>query len=108
MNHLVMTGPDPKPSPVVESTMPLRTTLALLIATLWTTGLLHAQAPDGDVQKILDQYRRFRPADKDLAIFQLDWVPSFKDARERAAKEQRPILLLVVTNSYGNLFTGHC
>jgi hypothetical protein len=88
--------------------MPKRITLASLIATLWTTSLLQAQAPDGDVQKILDKYQRFRPADKDLAIFQLDWVPTLKDARERAAKEQRPILLLVVTNSYGNLFTGHC
>ena len=88
--------------------MPLRTTLAFLIAALWTTSLLHAQAPDGDVQKILDKYRLFHPADKDLTIFQLDWVPTLKEARERAAKEQRPILLLVVTNSYGNLFTGHC
>jgi hypothetical protein len=88
--------------------MPLRTILILLIAAFWTTGLLHAQAPDGDVPKILHKYRLFRPTDKDLAIFQLDWVPTLKQAREKAAKEQRPILLLVVTNSYGNLFTGHC
>jgi hypothetical protein len=88
--------------------MPLRTSLIVLIAVVWAMGLLHAQVPDGDVPKILDQYRLLRPADKDLAIFQLDWMPTLKDARERAAKEQRPILLLVVTNSYGNLFTGHC
>ena len=88
--------------------MPLRTMLVFLIAAFWSTSLLHAQAPDGNVQKILDKYRLLRPADKDLAIFQLDWVPTLKNARERAAKEQRPILLLVVTNSYGNLFTGHC
>jgi hypothetical protein len=88
--------------------MPLRTPLIVLIGAVWATGLLHAQVPEGDVQKVLDQYRLLRPADKDLAIFQLDWVPTLKDARERAAKEQRPILLLVVTNSYGNLFTGHC
>jgi hypothetical protein len=88
--------------------MPLRTTLAFLIATLWTTSLLHAQAPDGDVPKILDKYRLVRPNQKDLAIFQIDWVPTLKEARGRAAKEQRPILLLVVMNSYGNLFTGHC
>ena len=88
--------------------MPLRTTLAFLIAALWTTSLLHAQAPDGDVRKILDKYRRFRPADKDLAIFQLDWVPTLKGATEWAARERRPILLLVVTNRYGDLFTGHC
>jgi hypothetical protein len=88
--------------------MPLRTMLVFLSAALWITSLLHAQAPDGDVQKTLDKYRLVRPADKDLAIFQLDWVPTLKEARERAAQEQRPILLLVVTNSYGNLFTGHC
>jgi hypothetical protein len=88
--------------------MPLRRILACLVAALWITSLLHAQALDGDVQKILDKYRLFRTADKDLAIFQLDWMPTLKDAKERAAKEQRPILLLVVTNSYGNLFTGHC
>jgi hypothetical protein len=88
--------------------MPLQRALVCLLAALWTTGLLHAQALDGDVQTVLDKYRLFRPADKDLAIFQLDWVPTLKKARERAAKEQRPILLLVVTNSYGNLFTGHC
>jgi hypothetical protein len=88
--------------------MPLRTTLAFLIAALWTTSLLHAQVPDHDVQTILAKYRRYRPTDKDLAIFQLDWVPSLKEATQRAAREQRPMLLLVVTNSYGNLFTGHC
>jgi hypothetical protein len=60
----------------VEFTMPLRTTLASLITAVWTMSLLHAQAPHGDVQKILDKYSLFRPADKDLAIFQLDWVPT--------------------------------
>jgi hypothetical protein len=40
--------------------MPLRTTLISLIAAVWTTGLLYAQAPDADVQKILDKYRLFR------------------------------------------------
>jgi hypothetical protein len=70
--------------------------------------MLHAQAPDADVQIILEKYSLFRPADKDLAIFQLDWVPTLKEATQRAAKEHRPILLLVVTNSYGNVFTGHC
>ena len=88
--------------------MSLRTTLVFVIAALWTTSLLHAQAPDGDVRTILDKYRLTRPTDEDLAIFQLDWVPTLKGATERAARERRPILLLVVTNSYGDLFTGHC
>jgi hypothetical protein len=88
--------------------LPLRTTLAFVTAALGATGLLHAQAPDGDVRTTLDKYRLLRLADQDLAIFQLDWVPTLKQAKERAARERRPILLLVVTNSYGNLFTGHC
>jgi hypothetical protein len=88
--------------------MPLRTSLVFLIGALWTASLLPAQAPDREVPKTLDKYRSFRPTDKDLAIFQLDWVPTLKEATARAAKEQRPILLLIVTNSYGNLFTGHC
>jgi hypothetical protein len=88
--------------------MPIRTTFLLGIIALGASGLLHAQTPDGGVQTILNKYQSFRPADKDLAIFQLDWVPTLKDAKERAAQEQRPILLIVVTNSYGNLFTGHC
>jgi hypothetical protein len=91
-------------SPVV----PLSRTLLCILTALWATGPLPAQAPDADVPKVLDRYRLFRPADKDLAIFQLDWAPTLKEARARAAKEQRPILLLVVTNSYGNLFSGHC
>jgi hypothetical protein len=69
--------------------MPLRASLFFVIAGLSTTGLLHAQGPDGDVQTILDKYRLVRPADKDLAIFQLDWVPTLKDATERAASPGR-------------------
>jgi hypothetical protein len=70
-----------------------------------------AEPPPADnvaVQKVLDQYRSFRPDEKDLAIFRLDWVPTLKDAREKAAREERPIFLLVVTNSFGNLHSGHC
>jgi RNA polymerase sigma factor (sigma-70 family) len=65
-------------------------------------------ARDAEVQKILDKYLAIRPDDKDLAIFQLDWAPTLKAAREKAAREKRPIFLLVVTNSFGNLYTGHC
>ncbi len=90
--------------------------LALLTLGLFGAAtLVTPQAPAAepaaktpDVQKVLDKYQSFRPADKDLAIFQLDWVATLKDARERAAKEECPILLVVVTNSYGNMYTGHC
>jgi hypothetical protein len=61
-----------------------------------------------DARKIRDKFRSFRPDAKELAIFQLDWAPTLKDAKQKAGQEQRPIVLAVVTNSYGNLFTGHC
>jgi hypothetical protein len=67
-----------------------------------------AAAVNDDVQKVLDKYRAARPGAKDLAIFQLDWAPTLKDAKARAAREERPIFLIVVTNSFGNMHSGHC
>jgi hypothetical protein len=58
--------------------------------------------------KILDKYNALRPPAKELAIFQLDWAPGLKEAKDKAATEKRPIFLIVVTNSYGNMYTGHC
>jgi hypothetical protein len=85
-------------------------TLLSLTAVLLPAGI--AQGPpetrSADVPKVLDRYRSVRPEASALPIFQLDWAPTLKEARDKAAKEQRPVLLLVVTNSYGNLYTGHC
>src|SRR5262249_33538930 len=67
-----------------------------------------ASKPPADVQKALAKYRSVRPGAKDLAIFQLDWVATLKEAKAKAAPKQRPILLIVVINSYGNMYTGHC
>ena len=61
-----------------------------------------------EVQKILDKYRAYRPEAKDLVLYQLDWLPTLKAAKEEAAKGKRPILLMVVSNTNGNLLTGHC
>lgn len=88
--------------------MLLRITVLCVLVSPWTTTLVLAQSPDAAVQATLDKFRTLRPADKDLGIFQLEWLPSLKDAREKAAPEKRPIFLIVVTNSYGNLYTGHC
>src|SRR5262245_20405601 len=65
-------------------------------------------AKNAEVQKVLDSYQAIRPEARDLPIYQLDWVANLKVAKEKAAQEKRPLLLLVVTNSYGNLYTGHC
>ena len=64
-------------------------------------------AKSADVQRILDKYQAVRPGAEDLAWFTLDWAATLKDAKERAAKEQRPILFLH-TNGRGNLFCGFC
>jgi RNA polymerase sigma factor (sigma-70 family) len=61
-----------------------------------------------DVPKVLEKFRSTRPEAKDLAIFRLDWVATLQAAKAKAAQELRPILLMVVTNSYGNMYSGHC
>jgi hypothetical protein len=65
-------------------------------------------AEPSDVKSILDKFQSVRPQEEDLALYQLDWMPTLKAAQERAAKDQRPIFLVVVTNSFGDLFSGHC
>ena len=78
------------------------TTICLLLAA-WT-----AAPQDDPTAVVMDNFRRVRPADSELGIYRLSWTSTLTEARERAAKEERPIFLLVCTNSYGNLFTGHC
>jgi hypothetical protein len=63
---------------------------------------------DPEIDRILEKFDGVRPRDKDLAVFQLDWVQTLKEAKKKAADEKRPVFLLVVTNSFGNLHTGHC
>jgi hypothetical protein len=67
-----------------------------------------SEAPNAEVQKVLNKFRLARPSDNDLAIFRLDWTPTLKAAKAKAAKEQRPIFLIVVTNSFGDMHSGHC
>jgi hypothetical protein len=65
-------------------------------------------ADPSDVKSVLEKFASVRPQDADLALYHLDWMPTLKAAREKAAKEDRPIFLVVVTNSFGDLFSGHC
>lgn len=67
-----------------------------------------SESPSAAVQEVLGKYRAALPAPEDLTIYCLDWAPTFDEAKKKAAREKRPILLIVVTNSYGNLYTGHC
>ena len=84
-------------------------TKMLIPAILALAGALGIQGGDrGDVKSVLDKFELIRPQEADLALYQLDWAPSLKAAREKAAKEDRPIFLMVVTNSFGDLYSGHC
>jgi hypothetical protein len=86
----------------VKSTV---TTAAVLV--LACAGAVRGAEP-GDVKGVLDKFQSVRPQDADLALYQLDWVPTLKAARDRAARDDRPIFLVVVTNSFGDLHSGHC
>ncbi len=81
----------------------------LIVAILATACVAGAHGADpSDVQSILNKFQSVRPQEADLALYQLDWMATLKEARERAAKEERPMFLVVVTNSFGDLFSGHC
>ena len=84
--------------------------LVLGIGLWWLTALSSfAKCSDlRDVQTIIERYEQTRPQPRDLSVYTLDWAPTLQQAKARATAEQRPILFLVVTNSYGNLYTGHC
>ena len=84
-------------------------TKLLIPAILALAGALAAHGGDrGDVKSVLDKFESVRPQEADLALYQLDWASTLKAAKEKAAKEDRPIFLVVVTNSFGDLYSGHC
>lgn len=60
-----------------------------------------------DVSKVLEAYRSNLPTDKNLEWYTLDWVNTLGEAKERAAKENRPILF-IQTNKEGDLFCSLC
>ena len=67
-----------------------------------------APAQDTAVQSVLDRYADFRPAAKDLVMYQLDWAPSLEEAQKRALREKRPVFLVIIHAQYGDLTSGHC
>ncbi len=75
--------------------------IILLAATL-------APAQDNKVQSVLDRYADFRPAAKDLVMYQIDWAPSLEEAQKRALREKRPVFLVIIHAQYGDLTSGHC
>jgi len=81
----------------------------LLMALLALTSMARAESSDlRAVQDVLEKYRSVRPVERELPMYSLDWASTLEEARAKAAREQRPIFFLIVTNSYGNIYTGHC
>ena len=72
--------------------------------------LLLLALQDGEAERVLEKFARVKPGEKDLAFFAHDWAPSLAEAKTRAAKEGRPVFLIVLgnLNGYDNLYTGHC
>ena len=75
---------------------------------LMSTVSVVADPPSRDVAVILDRFELIRPPDRDLSLFKLDWDKTLKSAQARAAREARPVLLILVRNSNGDIFQGHC
>jgi hypothetical protein len=87
---------------VVKAKLPIMAILALGI------GVSVQSADSSDVKGVLEKFESVRPQAAELVLYQLDWMPSLKAAKEKAAREERPIFLVVVTNSFGDFYTGHC
>ena len=73
-------------------------------------ALPFAIGQDPEVKAVRDRYAEALPTDKQLAFYSLDWAPSLAEAKVRAAKENRPIFFLYLTNitASTNFFSGHC
>ena len=76
-------------------------TVALLLAGL-------ASAADAPAQRILARHQSIRPAAKDLGMYRLDWADSLDIALKHAAKEKRPVCLIIIHAKYGDIASGHC
>ena len=77
-------------------------TLAVLLLSLV------ASAEDQAARKALARYSELRPSDEDLVMYRLDWEPDYDAALRRAAKENRPVFVVVIYAKYGQLYSGHC
>ena len=67
-----------------------------------------ALAQDENVSRVLAKFDRIRPSERDLAMYRLDWADSLSDAQKRAAREGRPIVLIIIHAKYGDILSGHC
>ena len=70
--------------------------------------LVFVRGEDIGVKRILARYQAIRPAAKDLGMYRLDWADSLDIALKRAAKENRPVCLIIIHAKYGDIASGHC
>ena len=84
----------------------MRQLLAVALAALVGSP---AVAQEAQVRRIQERVEAARPNEKSLAFYSLDWAMSLTEAKERAGKEGRPILLILNTNITAgtNFFSGH-
>ena len=80
--------------------------IVFCFAVLLTAGVSSAQVQQ--VDRVLEKFDRLRPGDRELAMYRLDWADTLDDALRRAARERRPIVLIVIHAQYGDIKSGHC
>jgi len=98
-----------------------------MVKTLWAVVLVMTGAPraglsveiesaanpvcqaelNPEVQNVLKAFKGNLPTDKKLEWYTLDWVNTLGEAKERAARENKPILW-IQTNKEGDLFCSLC
>ena len=79
--------------------------ITIFLLSLWLANVASAAASS---QRILARYQSLRPAAKNLGMYRLDWADSLDVALKRAAKEKRPVCLIIIHAKYGNIASGHC
>ncbi len=81
----------------------------LLAAAVLAVSALPAKAQNDSASEILARFEGAKPDARRLAFYSLDWAMSLKEAKTRAAKEGRPILIVLNTNITAgtNFFSGH-
>jgi hypothetical protein len=78
------------------------------VSLVWLSTAFPLVAQDVGARRILKNYQSSRPTEQDLAMYRLDWASSLDDALERAARESRPIFLVIIHARYGDINSGHC
>jgi hypothetical protein len=78
----------------------------LFVAVLLASSTAAAQ--DEQADRVLSKYLKIRPSEREMAMYQLDWADSLGDAQKRAAREDRPIVLIIIHAKYGDIHSGHC